>query len=68
MFGRPRRSMVSLSNIGACRARNSALWATTSMRPLRTKADDLSSWAASQNGATAGYPVLRRRGGLPRMA
>lgn len=58
MFDRPCRSVVSLSNIGACRAPNSALPTMTSMRPLRTKANDfvMESSIHCTGGASPQHP------------
>ncbi|RSM79999.1 hypothetical protein DMH04_30845 [Kibdelosporangium aridum] len=63
MLGRPRLPVVSLSKTGACSAQASGLLATTSLRPLRTKADD-SVMESSSHWTRGGTATSLRRDGV----
>lgn len=61
--GRPRWAAVALSNIGASRARARGLPATTSVRPVRTNAEDI-VMESSSHWTRAGISTSRRRDGV----
>jgi len=61
--GRPRLSMVALSNIGASRARARGLPTTTSVRPLRTNAEDI-VMESSSHWTRGGTSTSLRRDGV----